>query len=89
MRNASWTEDEQMKVVWNVVDSGLLHDTSPRTQKRKQEVHRIVDKLLNDSTFSKRLEASDPFNTIEQHVIAWIGFLEGRRPRPPRVKSTV
>ena len=52
MRNASWTEIEQMKVVWSIVDSELLITTEPRTQERKQIVDKLIGKLLADSDFS-------------------------------------
>lgn len=87
MRNKSWTEVEQMKVVWNIVDSELLFKTKPRTQERKQIIESIVDKLAQDPDFSIRLEAQDPENTIFQHIQAWIGYLEERRTeRPPLVR---
>lgn len=87
MRNASWTEKEQMKVVWNIVDSELLFKTKARTQERKQVVELIAEKLLNDDDFSERHNAQDPKDTIRQHIVAWIGYLEGRREdRPPLIR---
>lgn len=87
MRNASWTEKEQMKVVWNIVDSELLFKTKARTQERKQVVERIAGNLLDDLDFSERLKAKNPKDTIRQHIVAWIGYLEGRRDeRPPLIR---
>lgn len=86
MRNANWTETEQMKVVWNIVDSELLRTTNPRTQERKTIVEKITKKLVGDPDFSRRLNAQDPEGTISQHIVAWIGYFEGRKDRPPLVR---
>ncbi|MGF6947533.1 hypothetical protein QF028_000026 [Neobacillus sp. B4I6] len=51
MRNSSWTEIEQMKVVWNIVDTELLQKTKPRTQERKRVIEGIAKKLLVDPDF--------------------------------------
>lgn len=84
MRNASWTEAEQMKVVWNIIKSEILVNTEPRTQKRKQITDTIIAKLKVDPDFSERLKTEDPERTINQHIQAWIGYLENRRgSRPP------
>lgn len=84
MRNANWTEDEQMKVVWNIIKSEMLVKTKPRTQKRKQITDTIITKLKGDSDFSERLKTEDPERTINQHIQAWVGYLENRRlTRPP------
>lgn len=87
MRNKSWTEDEQMKVVWNIVDSELMETTEPRTQARKEIVEGIVTKLLADPDFSERHNTEKPRRTVYQHIQAWIGYLEDRRKeKPPLVK---
>lgn len=88
MRNENWTEVEQMKVVWNIVDSELMEETKPRTKERKEIVNKIVEKLVEDADFSARLKSNDPKQTIYQHIQSWIGYLEGRREdRPALVRS--
>lgn len=87
MRNASWTEEEQMKTLWHVVKSELLTKTNPRTKERKAIVDEIVTKLLEDPDFSNRHKAKDPRETVYQHIQSWIGYLEKRREeKPPLVK---
>jgi len=41
-------------------------------------------KLKGDPDFSERLKTEDPERTINQHIQAWVGYLENRRTdRPP------
>ncbi|MFA1710276.1 hypothetical protein ACDX66_01015 [Peribacillus frigoritolerans] len=87
MRNASWTETEQMKVVWSIVESELLFKTKPQTIERKEVVDRIIAKLLDDPDFSARHKSENPGDTIYQHLQAWIGYLEGRRKEKPPLKT--
>ncbi|MNC68251.1 hypothetical protein D3C75_1188240 [compost metagenome] len=75
-----------MKVVWNIVDSNLLKTTLPRTKERKLIVESIVKKLIVDPDFANRLNTQDPDGTISQHIVAWIGYLEGRKERPPLIR---
>jgi hypothetical protein len=64
MRNANWTEKEQMKVVWNIIDSEMMFNTQPRSKERKEITNKIVAKLLVDPDFSERLKSDDPEGTI-------------------------
>lgn len=88
MRNTSWTETEQMKVVWNIIDSELLKTTEPRTQARKEIVDGIVTKLLADPDFSERHNAKDPTRTVYQHIQLWISYFEvrGKAEKPALVR---
>ncbi|USK62168.1 hypothetical protein [Peribacillus asahii] len=87
MRMASWTEAEQMKVVWNIIDSEMMFKTQPRTKERKAITDSIVAKLLADPDFSERLKSDEPERTIYQHIQAWVGYLERRREgRPPLIR---
>ena len=88
MRNENWTEAEQMKVVWNIVDSELMENTKPRTKERKAIVDNIVRKLLRDSDFSARLKSENPEQTVYQHIQSWIGYLEKRREDKPSLVRT-
>jgi|GEM_PF-6325369 hypothetical protein len=87
MRNSNWTEAEQMKVVWNIIDTEVMLKTEPRTQQRKVIIEGIATKLLQDPDFSERLKADDPLDTIKQHIVIWLGYLENRRERPPLVRK--
>ncbi|MCM2675907.1 hypothetical protein [Alkalicoccobacillus plakortidis] len=85
MGKPNWTEIEQMKVVWNIVDRGLLR-TEVRSEERVTLRKKIAIDLLNDPDFSNRHSAEKPQDTVEQHINAWLGYIEGtREKKPPRV----
>ncbi|MED4269014.1 hypothetical protein P9199_01745 [Geobacillus stearothermophilus] len=79
---SKWTEIEDMKTVWEIINNDVIQTTRRRTSGRKQAIDKIVDKLIQDPDFSARLQAKDPRNTIAQHVRVWIDYLEGKGPKP-------
>lgn len=82
-RNARWTEKEQRKVVWKIVDKELIQKTEKGSAERQGIIDEIVDELINDPDFSARQNAADPRGTIAQHVRVWIKHLEDKGERPP------
>lgn len=88
MGNANWTEVEQMKVVWNIIDSEMMFNTEPRTKERREITDKIIVKLLLDPDFSERLKTKDPGRTMYLHIQAWVNYLEKRKnSRPPLVRE--
>lgn len=86
MGKPKWTEVEQMKVVWSIVDTQLIQKTKKKTSERKQLIDLIMTKLKNDPDFSGRLIANDPEETIRQHIREWIKYLDGNGKKPPLVR---
>ncbi len=81
--NSRWTDVEQMKVVWKIVDSELISKTLKGSAARRQEIEKIVIVLEQDPDFSARQSTDNPKGTIAQHVRVWINHLENGDNRPP------
>ena len=84
--NLHWTKNEDMKILFEIINRELIKKTQFNTNKRKILIDKIANDLLQDPDFLARLKTDKPSRTIAQHIRVWIAYLEDRRNKKPPQK---